>query len=65
MSSPGRKKYNSINFYTGDKIFIEDFKKIREEIPIRYGVRITKPKLKTWQDGFSNLFNLFVKRVNS
>jgi len=34
------------------------------EIPIRYGVRITKPKLKTWQDGFSNLFNLFVKRVN-
>ena len=29
--SPGRKKYNSINFYTGDKIFIEDFKKIREE----------------------------------
>jgi glycosyltransferase involved in cell wall biosynthesis len=35
------------------------------EIPIRYGVRITKPKLKTWQDGFSNLFNLFVKRVNS
>ena len=29
--SPGRKKYNSINFYTGDEIFIEDFKKIREE----------------------------------
>ncbi|WP_393971533.1 glycosyltransferase family 2 protein [Oxyplasma meridianum] len=35
------------------------------EIPIRYGVRITKPKLKTWRDGFSNLFNLFVKRVNT
>lgn len=31
------------------------------EIPIRYGVRITKPKLKTWGDGFSNLFNIFVK----
>ena len=29
--SPGRKKYNSINFYTGDEIFIEDFKKIREK----------------------------------
>lgn len=34
------------------------------EIPIRYGVRITKPKLNTWKDGFSNLFHLFVKRVN-
>ncbi|PYB69046.1 glycosyltransferase family 2 protein [Thermoplasma sp. Kam2015] len=34
------------------------------EIPIRYGVRITKPKLKTWHDGFHNLFALFVKRVS-
>lgn len=34
------------------------------EIPIRYGVRITKPKLKTWHDGFSNLFYIFIKRVN-
>jgi glycosyltransferase involved in cell wall biosynthesis len=33
------------------------------EIPIRYGVRITKPKLKTWGDGFSNLFNIFIKMV--
>ena len=33
------------------------------EIPIRYGVRITKPKLNTWKDGFSNLFHLMVKRV--
>lgn len=31
------------------------------EIPIRYGVRITKPKLKTWGDGISNLMNIFVK----
>lgn len=34
------------------------------EIPIKYGVRITKPKLNTWKDGFSNLFNLFIKYVN-
>lgn len=34
------------------------------EIPIRYGIRITKPKLNTWKDGISNLFHLFVKRVN-
>ena len=35
------------------------------EVPIRYGVRITKPKLKTWRDGFSNLFYIFIKRVSS
>lgn len=35
------------------------------EIPIKYGVRITKPKLKTWRDGFSNLFYVFIKRVSS
>lgn len=34
------------------------------EIPIKYGVRITKPKLKTWRDGFSNLFYVFIKRVS-
>lgn len=34
------------------------------EIPIVYGVRITKPKLNTWEDGFHNLFELFVKYVN-
>lgn len=33
------------------------------EVPIKYGVRITKPKLKTWRDGFSNLFYVFIKRV--
>ncbi|MCL5785153.1 MAG: glycosyltransferase family 2 protein [Candidatus Thermoplasmatota archaeon] len=33
------------------------------EIPIKYGVRATKPKLRTWEDGFSNLFYVFVKRV--
>ena len=31
------------------------------EVPIRYGVRITKPKLKTWGDGISNLMNIFIK----
>jgi hypothetical protein len=34
------------------------------EIPIKYGVRITKPKLKTWRDGFHNLFYIFIKRVS-
>lgn len=33
------------------------------EIPIRYGIRITKPKLNTWKDGFSNLLRLLIKRV--
>ncbi len=33
------------------------------EVPIRYGVRVVKPKLRTWKDGFSNLFHLMVKRV--
>ncbi|MHB1440084.1 MAG: glycosyltransferase [Cuniculiplasma sp.] len=34
------------------------------EVPIRYGVRLTKPKLNTWRDGFQNLFELFTKYVN-
>ncbi len=34
------------------------------EIPVKYGERITKPKLNTWRDGFRNLFELFVKRVS-
>ncbi len=33
------------------------------EIPIKYGIRISKPKLKTWNDGFMNLFHLFIKRI--
>ncbi len=33
------------------------------EVPIRYGVRISKPQLRTWRDGFSNLFYLMIKRV--
>lgn len=33
------------------------------EVPVKYGVRITKPKLRTWNDGFNNLFHLFKKRV--
>jgi glycosyltransferase involved in cell wall biosynthesis len=44
------------------EIKIEAMKKGRFiEVPIRYGVRITKPKLKTWGDGISNLMNIFVK----
>lgn len=35
------------------------------EIPVVYRMRITKPKLKTWHDGFRNLFHLFVKRVQN
>lgn len=34
------------------------------EIPVRYGVRVTKPKLRTWRDGFSNLFHLMIKRIS-
>ncbi len=34
------------------------------EVPIRYGIRLTKPKLNTWKDGFSNLFQLFVNYIN-
>ncbi len=34
------------------------------EIPIKYGMRISKPKLNTWKDGFRNLFELFIKRVS-
>ena len=44
------------------EIKIEAMKKGRFiEVPIRYGVRITKPKLKTWGDGISNLMNIFIK----
>jgi len=35
------------------------------EIPIIYGIRISKPKLKTWNDGFRNLFHLFIKRIQN
>ncbi len=35
------------------------------EVPILYGVRITKPKLKTWGDGFANLFHLLIKRIKN
>lgn len=34
------------------------------EIPVLYGVRLSKPKLKTWRDGFNNLLYLFIKRVS-
>lgn len=34
------------------------------EIPINYGVRETKSNLRTWRDGLSNLFYIFIKRVN-
>lgn len=35
------------------------------EVPIKYGVRVTKPKLRTWSDGFKNLAHIFIKRVSS
>ncbi len=35
------------------------------EVPILYGVRITKPKLNTWKDGFTNLFHLLIKRMQN
>ncbi|MCL4350287.1 MAG: glycosyltransferase family 2 protein [Candidatus Thermoplasmatota archaeon] len=46
------------------EIKIEAFRKgTLIEIPIRYGIRLSKPKLNTWGDGFSNLFGLFIKYV--
>ena len=35
------------------------------EIPVKYGVRVTKPKLRTWSDGFRNLAHIFIKRVSN
>jgi len=35
------------------------------EVPIKYGVRETKSNLRTWRDGLSNLFYIFIKRVNT
>lgn len=58
-----KKLSNGMSF--SEEIKVEAAKRgIIIEIPIRYGVRITKPKLNTWKDGISNLLNLFVKRVN-
>ncbi len=58
-----KKLNNGMSF--SEEIKVEAAKRgIIIEIPIRYGVRITKPKLNTWKDGISNLLNLFVKRVN-
>ena len=34
-----------------------------KEVPIRYGTRIGKVKLRTWRDGFGNLLYLIKKRV--
>ncbi len=58
-----KKLSNGMSF--SEEIKVEAAKHgILVEIPIRYGIRITKPKLNTWKDGLSNLFRLFVKRVN-
>jgi glycosyltransferase involved in cell wall biosynthesis len=34
-----------------------------KEVPIRYGTRVGKTKLKTWNDGLGNLFFIFRKRI--
>lgn len=63
--------YRGMNALSDGMSFSQDIKieAIRKgkfiEIPIIYGVRLTKPKLKTWRDGFNNLFYLFIKRVSS
>lgn len=62
--------YKSMKVLSDGMSFSQDIKieAIRKgkfiEIPILYGVRLTKPKLKTWRDGFNNLFYLFIKRVS-
>ncbi|AAT43928.1 glycosyltransferase family 2 protein [Picrophilus oshimae] len=61
--------YNKMGYLGDGMSFSEDIKieAIRHgkliEIPIVYGVRLSRPKLRTWEDGFKNLFHLFVKRV--
>lgn len=63
--------YRSMRTLSDGMSFSQDIKieAIRKgkfiEIPIIYGVRLTKPKLKTWRDGFNNLLYLFIKRVSS
>ncbi len=64
-----RKLYDSMGPLGDGMSFSQDIKieAVRNgrfmEVPVKYGVRITKPKLRTWNDGFKNLFNLFIKRV--
>ncbi|WP_337860541.1 glycosyltransferase family 2 protein [Ferroplasma sp.] len=61
--------YNKMKNLSNGMSFSEDIKidAVRLgkliEVPIKYGIRISKPKLKTWNDGFMNLFHLFVKRI--
>lgn len=64
-----KKLYDSMGPLSNGMSFSQDIKieAVRNgkfmEVPVKYGVRITKPKLRTWNDGFNNLFHLFKKRV--
>ncbi|KPV47571.1 MULTISPECIES: glycosyltransferase family 2 protein [Acidiplasma] len=63
--------YNKMNNLSDYMAFSEDIKieALKHgkliEVPILYGQRITKPKLKTWRDGFKNLFHLIIKRIQN
>lgn len=63
--------YNKMNNLSDYMAFSEDIKieAVKHgkliEVPILYGQRITKPKLKTWRDGFKNLFHLIIKRIQN
>ncbi len=64
-----RKLYKDMKNLSNGMSFSEDIKidAVRLgrliEIPVKYGIRIGKPKLKTWHDGFRNLFHLLIKRI--
>ncbi len=53
---------NGMSFSEDIKIEAMKYGKLIE-IPVKYGVRISKPKLRTWKDGFGNLFHLLIKRI--
>ena len=64
-----RKFYEKMENLSNGMSFSEDIKidavKLGKliEVPIKYGIRISKPKLKTWNDGFRNFFHLLIKRI--
>jgi len=58
-------KSNSMAFSQELKIEACFYAKCRwEELPIEYRARVGEAKLKSWQDGFGNLFQLINKRIS-
>lgn len=57
-------RFDSMAFSQELKIEACHFIKCRwKEVPIRYRARAGKAKLRSWRDGFGNLFHLMKKRV--